>query len=157
MMAACNHSPDAQMILVNELKAALARALALPESPQKHSKLQSLFSLILTIIESGPQQSSQHNNAVKLLVKKGLIIDLARVTHSLDLCSPNMAPTVNAMLKPLEKLSNIVNQPAPQAQGKGEDKPQGERTEGEATILTPGQDEQARNQSESMYRSLFNV
>ena len=42
---------------------------------------------------------------------QGIINDLARVTHSLDLSSPNVAATVNAVLKPLETLSRIVNQP----------------------------------------------
>ena len=45
------------------------------------------------------------------MLKKGIINDLARVTHSLDLSSPNVAATVNAVLKPLETLSRIVNQP----------------------------------------------
>ena len=45
------------------------------------------------------------------MLKKGIITDLARVTHSLDLSSPNVAATVNAVLKPLETLSKIVNQP----------------------------------------------
>lgn len=48
---------------------------------------------------------------VKVMLKKGIINDLARVTHSLDLSSPNVAATVNAVLKPLETLSRIVNQP----------------------------------------------
>ena len=51
------------------------------------------------------------NNMVKVMLKKGIINDLARVTHSLDLSSPNVAATVNAVLKPLETLSRIVNQP----------------------------------------------
>merc|ERR1719431_190116 len=42
---------------------------------------------------------------------RGLITDLARVSHALDLSSPSMAATVNAALKPLETLSRIVNQP----------------------------------------------
>lgn len=51
------------------------------------------------------------NNMVKVLLKKGLVSDLARVAHSLDLSSPRMASTINAALKPLETLSRIVNQP----------------------------------------------
>ena len=46
-----------------------------------------------------------------MLLKKGLVTDLARIPHSLDLSSPNMPNTVNAALKPLETLSRIVNQP----------------------------------------------
>lgn len=113
--AACNQCPDAQQLLVSEIKASLARALALPESSTKHSRLQSLFGLIQAMIESGPHTSQQSvvqpNNTMKLLIKKGLISDLARVPHSLDLSSPNLVATVNSVLKPLEKLSSIVNQP----------------------------------------------
>jgi E3 ubiquitin-protein ligase HUWE1 len=56
-------------------------------------------------------QQSVMNNMVKVLLKKGLVADLARVPHSLDLSSPRTANTVNAALKPLETLSRIVNQP----------------------------------------------
>ena len=59
----------------------------------------------------GQQQAGTMNNIVKIILKKGLVIDLARITHNLDLSSPNMANTVNAALKPLETLSRIVNQP----------------------------------------------
>jgi hypothetical protein len=47
-IASCNHSPDAQLTLVSELKAALQRALSLPESSEKHIKIQSMTSLIST-------------------------------------------------------------------------------------------------------------
>merc|ERR1712172_449770 len=42
--------------------------------------------------KSGPNM----NNIVRCMVKKGLIIDLARVTHALDLSSPSMANTTNS-------------------------------------------------------------
>ena len=45
------------------------------------------------------------------MVKRGLITDLARVSHALNFSSPSMAATVNAALKPLETLSRTVNQP----------------------------------------------
>ncbi len=122
-LAACNHSADAQTALITELKAALQRALLLAESSDKHSRLQSLMGLISTVIEACPvpgqipnqvfkgQQQTTMNNIVKILLRKGLVTDLARIPHSLDLASPNMANTINAALKPLETLSRIVNQP----------------------------------------------
>ena len=120
VMAACNHSPDAQAILVSEIKDSLARALAMPESLLKHTRLQALFQLVLGIIDSGcsPHQqnsntAAQQNNTIKLFIKKGIVSDLARVSQSLDLSSPNMVTTVNCLLKPLEKLSNLVNLPTP--------------------------------------------
>lgn len=51
------------------------------------------------------------NQVVRLLIRKNVTIDLARIPHSLDLSSPYMATTVNAALKPLEVISRIVNQP----------------------------------------------
>ena len=66
------------------------------------------------MIETGPHAAqhaaSQPNNVMKLLLKKGLVNDLARVPHSLDLASPNFVATVNCLLKPMEKLSGVVNQ-----------------------------------------------
>lgn len=51
------------------------------------------------------------NNMVKFMMRKGIVTDLARIPHSLDLSSPKMAGTVNAALKPLETLSRIMSQP----------------------------------------------
>nr|XP_015209351.1 PREDICTED: E3 ubiquitin-protein ligase HUWE1 [Lepisosteus oculatus] len=123
-LAAAGTGTDAQVALVNEVKAALSRALAMAESTEKHARLQAVMCIISTIMESCPSTSSfystaaaktQHNgmnNIIRLFLKKGLVNDLARVPHSLDLSSPNMANTVNAALKPLETLSRIVNQPS---------------------------------------------
>ncbi len=124
-LASCSYHPEAQTALVSEVKAALARALAWPESQIKHTKIQSLTTLVSTMIESCPpttptaagslaafkQQQYNMNNMVKILLKRGIVSDLARVAHSLDLSSPNVAATVNAALKPLEILTRIVNTP----------------------------------------------
>ncbi len=121
-LAACNHSTFAQTVLVTEIKGALQRALVLPESVEKHSKIQAFTGIISTVIESCPSpgqipnqvfkgQQNCMNNMVKILLKRGLVTDLARIPHNLDLSSPSMANTVNAALKPLETLSRIVNQP----------------------------------------------
>lgn len=56
------------------------------------------------------------NQVVKLLIRKNVVVDLTRISHSLDLSSPQMAATINATLKPLEIISRIVNQPVPQNQ-----------------------------------------
>ncbi|XP_066587993.1 E3 ubiquitin-protein ligase HUWE1 isoform X2 [Prorops nasuta] len=125
-IASCNHSPDVQTTLVTEVKAALTRTLALPECSEKHSQLQLLIGLISTMIDSCPPASNtqlraslkvhQYNNVnyiVRIMLRKGIITDLAKIPHSLDLSSPNMAGTINAALKPLETLSRIINQPMP--------------------------------------------
>ncbi|XP_008411846.1 E3 ubiquitin-protein ligase HUWE1 isoform X12 [Poecilia reticulata] len=130
-LAAAGTGTDAQVALVNEVKAALSRALAMTEGAEKHARLQAVMCIISTIMESCPSTSTfystaaaktQHNgmnNIIRLFLKKGLVNDLARVPHSLDLSSPNMANTVNAALKPLETLSRIVNQPSSLFGGKG--------------------------------------
>ena len=124
-LASCNHYPDAQTALVSEMKTGMARALIWPEGNIKHMRIQALAGLICTMIDSCPtsqsaqqtnmppykQQQQNMNNMVKMMLKRGLITDLARVSHSLDLSSPNVATTINAVLKPLETLSRIVNQP----------------------------------------------
>ncbi|XP_076681578.1 HECT, UBA and WWE domain containing E3 ubiquitin protein ligase 1 isoform X3 [Andrena cerasifolii] len=127
-IASCNHSPDVQTTLVTEVKAALTRTLALPECSEKHAQLQLLIGLISTMIDSCPPtphnqlrgsvKVHHYNNVnyiVRIMLRKGIITDLAKISHSLDLSSPNMAGTINAALKPLETLSRIINQPMPGA------------------------------------------
>lgn len=53
-LASANHSPEAQMILVNEVKAALGRALALSESSEKHNHVQQICGIISTMIDNCP-------------------------------------------------------------------------------------------------------
>lgn len=142
-IASCNHSAEAQLTLVSEVKAALIRALLMPESADKHSQVQLICGIILTMIENCPPTQSKvknqpvngnMNNIVRLMLRKGIINDLARVPHCLDLSSPNFPFTVNAALKPLESLSRIVNQPVTgNNTGKVKRTPQSNADEGAAT------------------------
>ncbi|XP_041430845.1 E3 ubiquitin-protein ligase HUWE1-like isoform X3 [Xenopus laevis] len=148
-LAAAGSGTDAQVALVNEVKAALGRALAMAESTEKHARLQAVMCIISTIMESCPSTSSfystattktQHNgmnNIIRLFLKKGLVSDLARVPHSLDLSSPNMANTVNAALKPLETLSRIVNQPSSLFGSKGTSGKNKSETDAHGTAQDP--------------------
>lgn len=112
-----------QSIFAIELKGALLRALHLPECKSKHIHLQAIFNLITSMIESAAPISFtsspplQNSSFIKMLVKRGLITDLARSTHSLDLSSHDLVNTVNVMLKPLEKLSNLANSQSLQKPG----------------------------------------
>ncbi|CAF1298860.1 unnamed protein product [Adineta ricciae] len=121
-MAACNHCLESQMNLVNEVKMSLNKILVLPECDEKHLRLQALANIINTMIESCPApntsapQQGQHrlsqsiiNNMVKIMYKRGLINDLAKMIHSIELSSPKLADTVNAVLKPMETLSRNIN------------------------------------------------
>ncbi|GFY42597.1 e3 ubiquitin-protein ligase HUWE1 [Trichonephila inaurata madagascariensis] len=141
-IASCNHSVEAQTTLVNEVRLALLRALSLPESNEKHARIQALTGLISTMIESCPSTSSQNqlggcalrsqasmNNIVRILLRKGIVVDLARIPHYLDLSSPHMAATVNSALKPLETLSRIVNIPSGHATSKTKGKGSGAAVE----------------------------
>lgn len=100
---------------MTELKNSLSRTLHLPESKSKHQQLQALFNLITSMIETAaPISFSSHpplhnTGFIKLLIKRGLISDLARIAHNLDLSSHDLVSTINVMLKPLEKLSNLAN------------------------------------------------
>ncbi|XP_060039488.1 E3 ubiquitin-protein ligase HUWE1 isoform X10 [Erinaceus europaeus] len=166
-LAAAGSGTDAQVALVNEVKAALGRALAMTESTEKHARLQAVMCIISTIMESCPSTSSfyssataktQHNgmnNIIRLFLKKGLVNDLARVPHSLDLSSPNMANTVNAALKPLETLSRIVNQPSSlfgsksaSSKSKSEQDAQGASQDSSSNQQDPGEPGEAEVQEE---------
>nr|AEN74897.2 HECT UBA and WWE domain containing 1 [Monodelphis domestica] len=166
-LAAAGSGTDAQVALVNEVKAALSRALAMAESTEKHARLQAVMCIISTIMESCPSTSSfyssttaktQHNgmnNIIRLFLKKGLVNDLARVPHSLDLSSPNMANTVNAALKPLETLSRIVNQPSSlfgsksaSGKSKSEQDAQGASQDANSNTQDPGETGEAEVQEE---------
>lgn len=116
-------SSEVHQTLILEIKYSLSRAVLLPESFEKHTKIQYLSALIMNIVESYPQQSltqnlfGRHhisvnsNPLIKLLLKKGILCDLAKIIQSLDLSSPFMATTVNSILKTLEYLSKTVNSP----------------------------------------------
>lgn len=121
-IASCNHSSEAQQALVIEVKQALTRGLLKPESAEKHTYIQNICGIISTMIENCPppaklvQLRQPHNlhltHIVRLLVRKGVLVDLARASHYLDLSSPYVPHTANAFLKPLELLSRIINQPS---------------------------------------------
>lgn len=65
-VAACNHSPDAQTVLTVEIKSALQRALALPESSEKHSRVQAIAGIIGTVIEACPMAGQVQNQVFSL-------------------------------------------------------------------------------------------
>lgn len=49
------------------------------------------------------------SNISKLFTRKGLINELARLPHNLDLSNPNFVVAMNAALKPLETLTKLAN------------------------------------------------
>jgi hypothetical protein len=57
-MAGCNHLPEAQAIVVAEVKAALGRALNMEECLEMHNRIQALSGLICHMIEACPSAPS---------------------------------------------------------------------------------------------------
>jgi E3 ubiquitin-protein ligase HUWE1 len=66
-LAACNHSPETQLHLATEIKLALQRALTLPETAEKHSRIQSLASIIATVIDACPVSGAIPNQVIQYL------------------------------------------------------------------------------------------
>lgn len=138
------HNVDIQNVFVTELKNSLSRTLNLPESKSKHHQLQALFNLITSMIETAaPISFSSHpplqnTSFIKLLIKRGLISDLARIAHHLDLSSHDLVPTINVMLKPLEKLSNLANSQNLHQNTKQEKDAKQNRSSGTETVTQVG-------------------
>lgn len=100
-----------QLPLFHELRSAFQRALTLPESSEKHSRIQALTGLVGCIarVASTPSKAAPPSRLILLFIRKGILGDLARVSHSLDLSSPHLAATINSALRPLELLTNPVS------------------------------------------------
>lgn len=121
-LSAATDSQVTQYTVVTEVRAAILRALSWPEIPEKHQQLQLLTALIPTMIENCPpenpalmriqQNQPRRNDIYNIMVRKGLISDLANITQSLDLSSPHTIVTIGTALKSLEQLLRMSNQPA---------------------------------------------
>lgn len=126
MLIAALSASDSQVTqytVVTEVRAAILRALTWPEIPEKHAQLQLLTALIPTMIENCPpdqnpalmrlqQTQPRRNDIFNIMVRKGLIADLANITQSLDLSSPHTIVTIGTALKSLEQLLRMSNQSA---------------------------------------------
>ncbi|XP_059469591.1 E3 ubiquitin-protein ligase HUWE1 isoform X4 [Neocloeon triangulifer] len=127
-LASCSFSSDIQTHVVMEVKAALHRALSMPESNSKHTEVQEICNLISVMIDSCPSPvppcpyailgsvdkppcNVTANSIVRIMIRKGILTDLSRIPYSLDLSSPNLQATVNGLIKPLETLTRIVIHP----------------------------------------------
>ncbi|XP_065351363.1 E3 ubiquitin-protein ligase HUWE1 isoform X4 [Cloeon dipterum] len=127
-LASCSFSSEIQTHVVMEVKAALNRALSMPESNSKHTEVQEICNLVSVMIDSCPAPvppcpfailgsvdkppcNVTANSIVRIMIKKGILTDLSRIPYSLDLSSPNLQATVNGLIKPLETLTRIVIHP----------------------------------------------
>ncbi|XP_044741696.1 E3 ubiquitin-protein ligase HUWE1 isoform X4 [Chrysoperla carnea] len=127
-IAACHQMPETQLVLIWDVRNSLLRAVGMPESAEKHIQMQMIASLISTIIEHCPPLASLQmktrfhvhplnylnmTHMIRLILRRGIVADLARFTHCIDLSSPHLAATINAALKPLDILTRVLNQPLP--------------------------------------------
>lgn len=117
---------QAQETVVQEVKLALQRALNETESTEKHLHIEGLATLIPAMIDSnttGNTETNQFfktsgNNQVRhnifyIMVEKGIITDIARAAQYLELGGPNTIATLNHLMKPLEMLLRLTNEPMP--------------------------------------------
>ena len=105
---------DALMVFVSEFRAAFSRSLVLPESQLKHFRVRAMAGLLAHIVD--PQAVNMSPRAVnpsqfvRMLIRKGIITDLSKAIHSLELGSPLLTVTMNSLLKPLESMTKIITQ-----------------------------------------------
>lgn len=114
---------QAQETVVQEVKMALQRALNEPETNEKHLHIEGLATLIPAMIEnnSGNGENNQffknnqqvRHNIFYIMLEKGIITDLARAVQFLELGGPNTTSTINHLLRPLEMLLRLTNEPMP--------------------------------------------
>lgn len=116
---------QAQVTVVQEVKLALQRALSEPETNEKHLHIEGLATLIPAMIENNSSNvenshffktnnhSQLRHNIFYIMVEKGIITDIARAVQYMELGGPNTTATINHLLKPLEMLLRLTNEPMP--------------------------------------------
>lgn len=116
---------QAQETVVQEVKLALQRALNEPETNEKHLHIEGLATLIPAMIENNGgngdnnqffktnNHSQLRHNIFYIMLEKGIITDIARAIQYLELGGPNTTSTINHLLKPLEMLLRLTNEPMP--------------------------------------------
>ncbi|XP_070138870.1 E3 ubiquitin-protein ligase HUWE1 isoform X1 [Drosophila bipectinata] len=103
----CYQQPGVQVQVSEELHAAVARALAQPDSTEKHTRLQVLMSLFPNLIESPMLYDKVHmhrNNMYRVLLRQGVMTYLTKIAQYKDLSNHNTLSTLAAILRPMEIL-----------------------------------------------------
>lgn len=113
-------------VIVSELKSALYRAVhndASVYSTNKHTRIETIVSLVQLIIESCPRTANEQTHPptrsrqqfnsnqlsiIRMMVKCGLVNDMAHSTQTLDFSSPKMAKVVDALTRTLEIISETM-------------------------------------------------
>jgi len=103
----CYQQAGVQQQVAEELHAAVARALAQPDSAEKHTRLQVLMSLFPNLIESPMLYDKVHmhrNTMYRVLLRQGVMTYLTKVAQYKDLSNHNTLSTLGAILRPMEIL-----------------------------------------------------
>ncbi|VDM48537.1 unnamed protein product, partial [Toxocara canis] len=118
-LASCNHSPKAQEALVTDLGIALRVALADLDSKIATVKIKALCDMIVLardVCPAGGHEAratgsahSQLNPILRLLVKKRICIELAKVPWHLNLSTKEGVDALNHVLKTLDELTRSIN------------------------------------------------
>ncbi|SPP78575.1 E3 ubiquitin-protein ligase HUWE1 isoform X2 [Drosophila guanche] len=103
----CYQMPGVQVQVAEELHAAVARALAQPDSSEKHTRLQVLMSLFPNLIESPMLFDKVHmhrNSMYRVLLRQGVMTYLTKIAQYKDLSNHNTLCTLASILRPMEIL-----------------------------------------------------
>jgi hypothetical protein len=92
---------------VGEFKGSLVRTFQMPECLMKHNRLRSLCSLLNYFMEN--HSSKPLHTITRHLIHKGVISDFAKASYMLDLDNGSFTQTMNAILRPLDRLIRYVN------------------------------------------------
>uniref|UniRef100_F1KPI8 HECT-type E3 ubiquitin transferase n=2 Tax=Ascaris suum TaxID=6253 RepID=F1KPI8_ASCSU len=128
-LASCNHSPKAQEALVADIGTAFRIALTETDSKVATMKIKTLCDLILLARDMCPAgghearaTGSLHANLnpiLRLLIKKRICIELAKVPWHLNLSTKEGIDALNHVLKTLDELTRSINSSAGGAQAEG--------------------------------------
>ncbi|XP_055847251.1 E3 ubiquitin-protein ligase HUWE1 isoform X2 [Episyrphus balteatus] len=118
----CVDQLSIQNTVISEVKSAIQRAINLPECSDKHMRLQVFVGLLPTTIDNPMPLNKitphRRNEILLILLRKGIMTDLAKMILHLDLSNPNSVTTLNAVLKPMETLLRLTISPGLSAKKK---------------------------------------
>ncbi|XP_036319887.1 E3 ubiquitin-protein ligase HUWE1 isoform X1 [Rhagoletis pomonella] len=110
----CVSQQTVQSKLVEEVHEALVRTLTEPNYTEEHVRLQVLIGLIPIMIESPMLSNKMHlqrNNMYRILLRQGVMTDLAKLAQYKDLSNSNTLTTIHATLRPMEILLRLTITP----------------------------------------------
>lgn len=108
-LADCYTQIGVQTKVVDEVQSAIKRALILPDSPEKHTRIQVLVGLLPVMIDS--PVLSYKNYMFETLIRKGVMTSLIKIAQYTDLSNQKTISTVQSILRPMDILLRIAVSP----------------------------------------------